>query len=436
MTGPPAADTIAPATRVARRRAVEALRSGVPNRDAVSLLGSGQPEIEDRFLALLDTAREHPAAGAHQDGLLLGGGFGSGKSHLLAHLARLALDGGYVVSTVVVSKETPLHDPAKVFRAAADTAVLPARPGAAIEEAAAALDPDSPAFAELLRWAGSARGELSDRFTATLLLFGAARRGELRNEEELVAAVVRFWAGDPLRVSDLRRGLKLIGERKHPLPAVPARELARQRLRFAARLFVAAGHSGWVVLFDEVELIGRYSLLARARSYAELARWLRGEHGDPGLPLLAVLAMTDDFEAAVLSGKNDRELVPAKLRSRQSPEHDRLAGGAETGMRLIDRGMLLLEPPDQVELDRAYQRLKCLHGEAFGWDPPDVAGLERLGTTRMRQYVRAWINEWDLVRLDPTFAPQTDVAEVVAGYAEDAELTGGEAADGDLAETR
>jgi hypothetical protein len=28
---------------------------------------------------------------------------------------------------------------------------------------------------------------------------------------------------------------------------------------------------------------------------------------------------------------------------------------------------------------------------------------------RMRQYVRAWINEWDLVRLDPQFRPQTEV---------------------------
>jgi hypothetical protein len=38
----------------ARRRAIEALRSGVPSWDAVALLGSGQPEVEDRFTELLD----------------------------------------------------------------------------------------------------------------------------------------------------------------------------------------------------------------------------------------------------------------------------------------------------------------------------------------------------------------------------------------------
>ncbi len=32
-----------------RRRALEALRNGVPNRDAVRVLGCEQPEVEERF---------------------------------------------------------------------------------------------------------------------------------------------------------------------------------------------------------------------------------------------------------------------------------------------------------------------------------------------------------------------------------------------------
>ena len=48
-------------------------------------------------------------------GLLLGGGFGAGKSHLLTHLGHLAMSDGFVVSTVVISKETPLHDPVKTI---------------------------------------------------------------------------------------------------------------------------------------------------------------------------------------------------------------------------------------------------------------------------------------------------------------------------------
>ena len=173
---------------------------------------------------------------------------------------------------------------------------------------------------------------------------------------------------------DLRRTLKSVGAAGllKQSTSISARELARQRFRFAGRLLRAAGHAGWVVLFDEVELIGRYSVLQRGRSYAELARRLGNDAADPGTPLLAVLAMTDDFEAAVLTGKDDLVQIPAKLRAKQSPEWDETAALAEAGMRHIEHDMVLLEPPDDDDLDRAYAALRQLHADAFGWSP-DVA---------------------------------------------------------------
>lgn len=400
--------------RVAARRAVEALRSGVPSREGVAALGSGQSEIEDRFSELLESVGLVRTS-AHR-GLLLGGGFGAGKSHLLEHLTHLALEGGFAVSRIVISKETPLHDPAKVLRAAVESALSPNGAIGAVAEAAAGLDPGSPAYAELLRWASS--GPLDERFPLTLSLFARAQAGN----DDFAEAIIRFWSGDRIAVADLRRAAKAAGEPRRTLPAVPARELAIQRFRFLARLFAATGCEGWVLLFDEVELIGRYTLLQRGRSYSELADWLLPDPDDPASPLVTVLAMTDDFDAAVLTDRKDREIVPAKLRAKQQPQWDEIAGRAATGMRLIENNMQLLTRPDADELDRTYQQLKALHGQAFDWQPPDVAGLERLGATRMRQYVRAWINEWDLVCLDPTYHPDTEVAALHFSYDEQPEL--------------
>ncbi len=104
-----------------------------------------------------------------------------------------------------------------------------------------------------------------------------------------------------------------------------------QRFRFVSRLITAAGHRGWVLLLDEVELIGRYSLLQRGKSYAEVARWVRGDRDDPGAPLGAVLATVDDFEAQVLVGKNDLELIPKRLRMKATEEAELLAAVAESG---------------------------------------------------------------------------------------------------------
>ena len=401
--------------RLSARRAVEALRSGVPSRDAVAALGSGQSDIEDRFIRLLDTTGTVRSMGRR--GLLLGGGFGSGKSHLLEHLADLALDRGFAVSRVVVSKETPLHDPAKVLRAAVDSAITHGGAVGAVAEAAAGLDPGSAGYAELLRWA-SGSASVDDRFALTLSLLPRAQAGD----DEFAEAIIRFWSGDRLGVAELRRQARWAGTGRLVLATVPVQELAVQRFRFLARLFVAAGYQGWLLLFDEVELIGRYSLLQRAKSYAQLAGWLQPDPDDPASPLAVVLAMTDDFDAAVLTAKNDRELVPAKVRAKQLPQWDEVAAGAGFGMRLIERDMQRLRSPDPEELDQAYQRLKALHSEAFGWDARDVVGLERLGATRMRQYVRAWINEWDLTRLDPAFHPNTEVVPVASIYTEQPEL--------------
>ena len=401
--------------RLAARRAVEALRSGVPSRDAVAALGTGQAEIEDRFDALLEGVGRVRNNGR---GLLLGGGFGAGKSHVLEHLAHLALERGFAVSRIVISKETPLHDPAKVLRAAVESAVSPEGAAGAVAEAAAALDPGSPAYAELLRWASGGGSPVDEWFPVTLSLFPQVQS----TEDAFGDAIVRFWSGDRLAVAEVRRHAKWAGMGRPALAAIAARELARQRFRFLARLCVAAGCTGWLLLFDEVELIGRYTLLQRGRSYAELANWLQPDPEDPASPLATVMAMTDDFDAAVLTTRNDRENVPSRLRARQSSEWDDVAGRAEAGMRLIEREMMLLRPPEAAELDEAYQRLRALHSEAFGWSAPDVPGLERLGTTRMRQYVRAWINEWDLVRLDPAFHPSTEVAPVVFRYGEQPEL--------------
>ncbi|MDN5860428.1 MAG: DUF2791 family P-loop domain-containing protein, partial [Pseudonocardia sp.] len=393
----------APPSRLAARRAVEALRSGVPSRDAVAALGSGQGEVEDRFTNLLDGVG---GVRTERRGLLLGGGFGAGKSHVLEHLTHLALDRGFAVSRIVVSKETPLHDPAKVLRAAVESAVSPDGAIGAVAEAAAMLDPESPGYAELLRWCSGSGSPVDEWFPITLSLFPLVAAGE----DNFADAIVRYWSGDRLAVAEVRRHAKFAGMGKPALPAIPVRELARQRFRFLARLFVAAGHQGWVLLFDEAELIGRYTLLQRGRSYAELARWLRADAEDPASPLATVVAMTDDFDAAVLTTRNDREVVPSRLRAKEKPEWAEAAAGAEVAMQLIERDMVLLDPPEPAELDHAYRSLKALHSQAFGWEAPDVAGLERLGTTRMRQYVRAWINEWDLVRLDPAFRPHSEVS--------------------------
>lgn len=404
------------AARLAARRAVEALRSGVPNRDAVVALGCNQPEIEARFRRQLEALRR----GGPAPGTLVQGGFGAGKSHLFEYLQHVALEEGFVVSKVVVSKEAPLYDPTRLYRAAVESAVVPGRRGAMLAEVAAGLDLRGEGYARLVEWVNGPEAGLNARFPALLFLFG-----RLQNDPEIADWVVRFWAGEPVTVGEVRRYLRALREPvTYRIDSVPAKELAMQRFAFTARLIQAAGYAGWVLLVDEVELIARYSLLQRARSYAEVARWL-GRVPEARLAgLTGVLAVTDDFRSEMLDEKDDWNRAPGRLAARGTDVDARAAEWARVGLQALRAEGINLRAPDAATVEETYSMVRALHGKAYGWEPPPVRSAERLASTRMRQYVKGWITEWDLRRLDPGYQVQLEATEVGPGYGEDVELEG------------
>lgn len=157
--------------KIQHRRAIEALRSGVPNRDAVLALGCQQPAIEEKFRAQLKAAKEGAKEGVQAPGLLIAGNFGAGKSHLLEYLQHIAIEQNFVCSKVVISKETPLHDPVKLYRSAIHAAIVPKKRGSALTEIATKLDPANEAFIDLNTWVHSRDSKLNSRFAATLFLF-------------------------------------------------------------------------------------------------------------------------------------------------------------------------------------------------------------------------------------------------------------------------
>jgi P-loop Domain of unknown function (DUF2791) len=400
------------------RRALEALRNGVPNRDAVKVMGCAQADIEQRFCNNLELNGECLEKDRQVEGMLVTGDFGAGKSHLLEYLQHLAASENFVCSRVVISKETPLSDPAKLFKAAIESAEVPGLGGQAIQEITLRFNRESPDYAAFRRWCEDNQEEISPLFIATLLL-----HERLGGDPEMVEKVVGFWSGERLAVSRIRRALKQAGADSIYRPRnVPARELALHRFAFVARLIMGAGYKGWVLLLDEIELIGRYSLLQRAKSYAELARWMGQLKGEQYPGLITVAAITDDFDAAVLDERGDWGSIRTKLEAKGREEYRTLAARAETGMRLIRRKRIPLQPPDQAHLQETYRHLKQVHAKAYGWNPPELPMAEMATTRRMRSHVRAWITQWDLHRLYPEAAVRTEETELHPTYAEDPEV--------------
>ena len=388
--------------------AIEALRAGVPNRDAVRALGSSQSTIEERFRKQLLDVRDGFPGETSGMGTLIAGDFGSGKSHLLEYLQHVALENNFVCSKVVISKETPLYDHAKVYDAAIQSAKVPGRTGDALTEIARKLDFNSSEYAEFFKWVNSPDNGLSTRFAATVYVFEYGKGDRI---PEVSDRIIRFWSGSRIAVGELRSWLKELGEAAtYKIDKVSVKELALQRYRFAPRLMAAAGYAGWVILIDEVELISRYSLRQRAKSYAEIARLLGKLEGGSIPGLTTVLSISHAFEGEVLHERNDEEKIPGRLRSGER-DGDLLASQAERGMRMIRGDKVLLEVPTEAAIREIYDKVRAIYVSAYGWDTsidynaPDM-------TVRIRQHVKRWINEWDLKRLYPDYTPETEVVEL------------------------
>ena len=404
--------------KIEYRRAIEALRSGVPNRDAVRSLGCEQPSIEQKFRAQLQAAKEGSVEEIQAPGLLIGGSFGEGKSHLLEYLQHIAIEENFVCSKVVISKETPLHDPVKLYRYAIETAMVPCKRGSALPEIASRLDPANEAYIKLDTWLHSPNSKLNSRFPATLFLY--SRMG---NNMELRDRIISFWSGDPMGTGEIKKYLRECGEKAtYKIEKVNLRDLAIQRFQFTPRLMAAAGYSGWVLLIDEIEMIGRYTFRQRAKSYAELARWMGKLEGANFPGITAICAINNDFENVILEGKEDMERVPGKLRDRASESDLLLASQAERGMRIIQRERIPLKAPDDTVVERTRNKIRSVYASAYDWEPPTVSSINGLVSTRMREYVKGWITEWDLKRLDPEGHVDIEITEMKQDYSEDPNL--------------
>lgn len=404
--------------RVAARRTVESLRSGVPSSAAIHSLGWADVGQVQKLKELLAKVTAGTAGGC---GLLIKGDFGTGKSHLLAYLEQLALNENFVVSRIVISKETPLFKPDKVNAAAVRDGKVPGNRGAVLHELAPRIDFRGHLAEGLLNWAKRVPGMLAGSIHLM------KHKVEL-GDDELIARIVDWWSGEKLAPTDVKTGLRKLGLQKDfEIRAIKAYEMADLRIALTSHIIRAAGFAGWAILLDELELIGRYSPLQRANSYAQLACWygMGGEH--TALPIVCVGTIAGDFVVRILDsgpdGRGDRDRLPALLTRRVRPGSAELAARAIKGMELIDspRALYLVGPDDTI-LRHTHDRVLDVYRTAFDWTPPAAVPKFVATTTPMRTYIKTWIYNWDLIRLGVTSRPVIATETLNQSYEEDVAL--------------
>jgi hypothetical protein len=111
-----------------------------------------------------------------------------------------------------------------------------------------------------------------------------------------------------------------------------------------------------------------------------------------------VYAITDDFVTAVVEHRRDEDELPGRLRLKgRDAEAVRAVRGIRHIMETVrDRR---LEAPDEEELRRDEQLLREIYEAAYDWPAPQLPEVVRTATRTMRQYIKAWITQWDMLRV-------------------------------------
>jgi hypothetical protein len=406
--------------KVDQLRAIECLRGGVPSRSIATYMPPKQVDIRERFESIITNISLGMNL-AGERSALIEGNFGTGKSHWLDYFKSEALANGFICSSIALNKETPLHDIAKIFRECVDVSSVGGVVGSAIRQIASSYDTNkAPGFREMCRWAKQACAEdiLDRRLAESLLLF------DRTNEEEVRALLLREWMGFPMKVADFRNLLRQFGESDLSGITRPSNSNYLQRFDFVSRLLVSAGYKGWIILIDEIEVVAKYSLLQRAKSYSNIAQLFGTAENAPRF-VGVVGTITTDYVSEVLRGvsKNDMRQIPQKYGQGKNQKY---LSNAVIGMNHIDSKRILMQTPKLQEVAEAYHSVAELYSQAYNdWETPDVFGQHEYSSTgRMRQYIRSWINAWDLRRIYSHETKSTDIIieDVLTTYEEDLDI--------------
>lgn len=329
------------------RHVIEALRSGIPSRAVGQYFSEARPRIIKEISGHLDETCET----GKSSGMIIAGKYGEGKTHLLNTAFSLAHSGNMVVSYLSLSKETPFDKLYLVYQKLVNNTFLPKRVQPGFTQLLEKMTPGSSAANELLIYA--AKHLETDKL---YYLLRAYLNTEDQDEKFMLQADLEgdFIANAPLKQIYRR----IYNERVKYNVNFSKTKHCRDYFAFLSRLFRQMGYSGWVLLIDETELIGRLSKKARLNAYRNMADFLLPN--DNMESVYTLFALGASYSEDVIEAKHDYENLEELYPEQQEP--------MRTVLNLITRAQQLT-PLTDSEIREVLNKIQVFHGRAYDWNP-------------------------------------------------------------------
>lgn len=373
---------------------VESLRSGIPSRASTRELSDLRPSLTQPIKQDLAEL----AQGNIPKGRLIWGAYGQGKTHALTTIEHLALDAGFAVSRVSLSREVSCHHLFNFYGRVASAIRTPKSQilgiGRSLDKKTAGDLPDS-------------RIQDHNRYIHPLPAivledYFYANGGE---EQDLLYGDLM---GTRLAMPELKRIHRNCRQETLPKFEVTfgVRKHGAAYFGVMADVLEWCGYKGWVILIDEVELIGRLGKVGRLDAYQNL-NWLLNWSDKMPYPIYTVgvvaLSLRNDVwfsSDRTPSNKSDRTRIPELAAQKFGEE-------AEAEMNkffdlAISRQCPATEQLSPGELSKLLESLVNLHQIAYDWNAQlDVDKLlQHMGVQPVRTHIRAALEVLDIEYTD------------------------------------
>ena len=331
-------------------RVIEALRSGVPSRAAGEYFAEARPAMMQKIQSRLEQVHET----GHSDGMIFTGRYGEGKTHLLGTVFGMAFAHNMVVSYVSLGKETPVDKPYLLFPKLIANTYLPGAAQPGFRQKLEDLTQGSSISGELLAYA--AKELETDKLYFLLKAFLGTQ------EEEERYAFLSDLEGDFTTGQVIKRSYRRItGTAAKFNQNFSKTKHGFDYFYFTSHLFKTLGYGGWVLLFDEAELLGGMGKKTRAKSYVQLQRFLKPS---PKLEsVFSLFAFSSSYAEDVIDAKKEFENVEAAF----SEDRESLTAAKSVLNGILNAPELM--PLTREETLQVLLSIQDFHGRAYGWKP-------------------------------------------------------------------
>jgi hypothetical protein len=338
------------------RKIIEALRSGISSRDVGQYFTSARPGIMREFQETFDNLGD----GSTPHGRIISGKYGEGKTHLLNTLFNMAHQQNIVVSTVTLSKETPLSGLHQIYPKILQGTYLPGQVQPGISQIFEQLSLTNVKTAPLLEYCLT-RLELNKLYYVLKAYLGT-------QDDEEKYLLLGDIEGDFMAPAGIRK----IYRRVFGEPATFNGNFVKSKhlmdyFAFLSRLFQAQGYNGWLILFDEAELTGRLGRKSRHSAYLNMSKLLNDERLEN---TYSVFAFNASYVPDVIEAKHEYEMLETNLKL--TPE---MLGSIANILDKISSATQLA-PLGRDETKEILERIGTYHGIAYEWNP--VLSAEQL----------------------------------------------------------